>query len=59
MLGGARSLLLGNLIKNEFLAGQNWPLGSAISMALILLMGVLIVLYWKLNKSKDKQQVLS
>lgn len=35
LLGGAKSMLLGNLIQYEFLTAQNWPLGSAIGMSLL------------------------
>lgn len=50
ILGGAKSLLVGNLIQNEFLAAHNWPLGSAVSMVLTLAMGVLLLLYRRANK---------
>jgi spermidine/putrescine transport system permease protein len=50
ILGGAKSLLVGNLIQNEFLAAHNWPLGSAVSMVLTLAMGLLLLLYRRANK---------
>ncbi len=50
ILGGAKTLLVGNLIQNEFLAAHNWPLGSAVSMVLTLAMGVLLLLYRRANK---------
>src|SRR3990167_98481 len=56
ILGGAKSILLGNLIKNQFLEGQNWPLGSSISIVLTFFMALLIGVYWKFNK--NKKQVL-
>jgi spermidine/putrescine transport system permease protein len=34
LLGGAKSILLGNLIQNQFLMAGNWPFGSAISIVL-------------------------
>jgi spermidine/putrescine transport system permease protein len=42
LLGGARQLLIGNLIQQQFLNARNWPLGSAISVVLILLMGLML-----------------
>ncbi len=45
LLGGAKVLLLGNLIKNQFLAARDWPFGAAISVTLLLLMALLIALY--------------
>lgn len=50
ILGGAKSLLVGNLIQNEFLSANNWPLGSAVSMVLTIAMGVLLLLYRRANK---------
>lgn len=35
LLGGAKTLLLGNLIQYEFLMAQNWPLGAAIGVTLL------------------------
>jgi len=38
ILGGARSVLIGNVIQNQFLIVENWPQGAAISMVLTLLL---------------------
>jgi spermidine/putrescine transport system permease protein len=40
ILGGARTLMLGNLIQNQFLQARNWPFGSALSM---ILMGIILI----------------
>lgn len=45
ILGGAKSILLGNLIQNQFLIAQNWPAGSAVSCVLTLMLAVLICIY--------------
>lgn len=45
VLGGARSILLGNLIQNQFLTLSNWPQGSATSIVLTLLLLVLLALF--------------
>jgi spermidine/putrescine transport system permease protein len=42
LLGGARSMMIGNLVQQQFTAARNWPLGSAAS--LLLMAGVLGVL---------------
>lgn len=44
MLGGARVMMIGNKIKEQYLAMRNWPFGSALSF--ILLGIVLIVLFF-------------
>ena len=41
VLGGAKSLMLGNLIEQQFLAARNWPFGAALAM---LVMAVVLVL---------------
>lgn len=45
LLGGARQLLVGNLIQQQFLNARNWPLGSATSVVLILLMALMLAGY--------------
>lgn len=47
LLGGAKNLLLGNIIKNQFLSSMDWPFGSAISIAMIVLMGLLMLAYFQ------------
>jgi spermidine/putrescine transport system permease protein len=46
LLGGARTILIGNLIQNKFLAGRDWPMGATMSVMLTLLMSLLLLLYW-------------
>jgi spermidine/putrescine transport system permease protein len=55
LLGGSKSILLGNLIQNQFLVAQNWPLGSAISVVFTLLLAVLLFLYWHTMREKDRE----
>jgi spermidine/putrescine transport system permease protein len=48
LLGGARTMMIGNLIQHQFLVVRDWPLGSALAfmvMALVLV-GVAITLRW-------------
>ena len=45
ILGGAKSLLLGNLIQMQFFQSSNWPLGAAISVMLTIFMGILLWFY--------------
>lgn len=45
LLGGARSLLLGNLIQQQFLFAGNWGEGSAIGVVLTILMLPLLWFY--------------
>ena len=57
LLGGSKVILLSNLIKNEFLAARNWPLGAAISIILIIVMLLIIGLYSKFSNKKNKLEV--
>ena len=50
VLGGARSILLGNLIQNQFLVFDNWPQGSATSVILTFLLLALLMLLRRRNK---------
>lgn len=43
LLGGAKTMLYGNLITQEFLKSRDWPFGSALSMVLILILAVIAV----------------
>jgi spermidine/putrescine transport system permease protein len=54
LLGGARSMLLGNYIKNQFLTSQNWPAGSAASVVLTLMMVGLLLLYSRSGGKVDE-----
>jgi spermidine/putrescine transport system permease protein len=47
ILGGARTMLLGNYIRDQFLAARNIPLGAAASIAMTLIMGLMLALYYK------------
>ncbi|WP_373820079.1 spermidine/putrescine ABC transporter permease PotB [Glaesserella sp.] len=55
LLGGAKVLLVGNIIKSEFLVTRNWPFGSAISIALTILMALMIYVYYRANKLMNKK----
>ncbi|MEV4833726.1 ABC transporter permease [Nonomuraea sp. NPDC049486] len=43
MLGGGKSAMVGNLIRTEFLSARDWPFGSALALALIAVLLVLLV----------------
>ncbi len=58
LLGGSKSILLGNLIQNQFLIAQNWPLGSAISIVFTLMLAVLLLIYWRSTRSNQAQDFI-
>ncbi len=47
IMGGGKSQLIGNLIENQFKAANNWPLGAAFSMLLIILIIIFVSIYKK------------
>lgn len=47
VLGGGKIMILGNLIRNQFLTARNWPFGAAISVFLLLITLVIITIYRK------------
>lgn len=53
ILGGGKIMILGSLIKNQFLTARNWPFGAAISVALILITFIFIYLYRKIGGKMD------
>jgi spermidine/putrescine transport system permease protein len=45
LLGGGKSLMIGNLIQNQFGASRNWPFGAALAFTLLALVLVTLMLY--------------
>lgn len=45
LLGGAKVLMIGNLVEQQFLSARNWPFGAALSVMIMLVMFMLIVFY--------------
>lgn len=42
LLGGGRTLMVGNLIYDQFLTARDWPFGAALSLMLIMIMMALL-----------------
>lgn len=53
ILGGGKAMIIGNLIKNQFLSARNWPLGAAFSVLLLAGTFFLVKLYQKIGGSLD------
>ena len=53
ILGGGNSDVIGNLIERQFKSGNNWPLGAALSIILILVTLLLVKIYKKLGGDMD------
>lgn len=54
ILGGGKVMIIGNLIKNQFLTARNWPFGAALSVFLLLLTFGLLKIYKKIGGRLDE-----
>lgn len=54
LFGGGKMVMIGNVIRDAFLGGMNWQLGSAISILLMILVLLPIFLYFKSTSSDNK-----
>ncbi|PMH46526.1 spermidine/putrescine ABC transporter permease PotB [Vibrio sp. 10N.286.49.B3] len=55
LLGGARNLLIGNVIKSQVLNARDWPFGAATSIALTTAMAVMLYAYYRAGKLLNKK----
>jgi len=55
LLGGAKDLIVGNFIRNQFLTFRDWPFGSVASVVLTLIMLGMIYLYTKMGRFGSKK----
>lgn len=47
ILGGARTVLIGDYIVSQFLSARNWPFGSALSISIMSLMLIATLIYFR------------
>ena len=45
LLGGGRTVLVGNLVQNQFTTARDWPFGAAVSIALMALVTLVLALF--------------
>ena len=45
LLGGGKSVMIGNLIQNQFTTARDWPFGSAVSLALMAVVMLLLAVF--------------
>jgi spermidine/putrescine transport system permease protein len=45
LLGGSKSMMIGNLIQSQFGAARNWPLGAALAFALLAIVLLAMMVY--------------
>jgi spermidine/putrescine transport system permease protein len=52
LLGGGRTVLVGNLVQNQFTTARDWPFGAAVSIVLMLLTCLLV---WAVLRRESEQ----
>jgi spermidine/putrescine transport system permease protein len=50
LLGGAKQMMIGNLVQNQFSAARNWPFGSAASLIVMALVLGAVLVYLRLSE---------
>jgi spermidine/putrescine transport system permease protein len=53
VLGGGKNMMIGNFIELQFGQGRNWPLGSALSMLLLVIVMVALLFYVRAANRED------
>jgi len=51
LLGGDKGILLGNVIADQYLLGQNFPLGSAMAVLVLLVIGTVILIVVRTSRA--------
>jgi spermidine/putrescine transport system permease protein len=57
ILGGAKTLLMGNLVANQFLQSRDWAFGSASSVMLILILVVFILIWYRASEGQSVEAI--
>lgn len=57
LLGGARNMMVGNLIQDEYLVARDWPLGSAISLILLIVVIAAVIAYFFVESTRSRREV--
>jgi len=55
LLGGAKQVMIGNIVQNQFTTARNWPFGSAVSIALlVLVLGTVLYTLRRRDRAEGK-----
>jgi spermidine/putrescine transport system permease protein len=57
LLGGAKQMMVGTLVQNQFGAARNWPFGSAASFILMAVVLVAVLAYLRLRNRAPMEAV--
>jgi spermidine/putrescine transport system permease protein len=53
LVGGSSGVMYGNLIQDQFMRALNWPMGSVMSLAMLLLVLVLVFILTRISSVSD------
>ena len=56
LLGGAKNLIVGSFIRNQFLIFRDWPFGAAASTLLTLLMLAMVAVYYRSRRAAQREE---
>jgi len=54
LLGGAKQVMIGNLVQNQFSSARNWPFGSAASFIVMALVLAAVMWYLRVKEAGDR-----
>jgi len=54
LLGGARSMMVGNLIQHEYLVARDWPFGSAVAFVLMGVVMLGVMAYFRVERADGR-----
>jgi spermidine/putrescine transport system permease protein len=53
LLGGAKTIMIGNVIQNQFIKSRDWPFGSALSILMMVVILIPIFIYLQNSENQD------
>lgn len=57
LLGGPDTYMVGNLIQDQFFAGNNWPFGSALTVVMMLFLSIFMIAYLR-SAARESREAL-
>jgi spermidine/putrescine transport system permease protein len=55
LVGGSSGIMIGNLVANMFGRGNNWPMGSAIAVMMVITIALVVCIYlWLIGQAKKR-----
>jgi spermidine/putrescine transport system permease protein len=50
LLGGGKTVMVGNLIRDQFLKARDWPFGSVLALSMVFMLLILFILQARVNR---------